>query len=398
MSKFLRIILVVATVFWGEYFCSAQCTIDTTNTNVGFTPGSPAVVRPGVAYSQTAQVYVPPTYAVSGGFSYTVDSLHIDSLNGVPSGFSYILNPASGTVLGGKNGAICYSGTTNDTVGPYPVTFYGAIYTNAGIIPFSYLVTLAPSFGYKFRVETAPVTAFMVDSPSCSSDTVSFIDRTAGYPTHWSWSFPGGTPSSSTAQFPAVVYDSAGTYNVKLIGRNSISSDTITQTITVYPGIVGTVSATPAAGSASATGSATVTALGGTSPLAYNWSNSVTTNAISNVLPGTYGISVTDAKGCKFIDDTVHVTFINGVLELGAEQQVKIYPNPASNVVNLVWSQKSNAGIEVIDLNGTVVNKMYSNGERQTYFDVHALSAGSYILRITDNTTKQQQSTLFTKF
>ena len=377
---------------------SAQCNIDTTNRNVGFTPGTPAVVMPGVAYSQVAQVYVPPTYAVSGGFSYTVDSLHIDSLTGMPSGITYVLNPASGTVLGGANGAICYSGTTNDTVGPYPLTFYGDIFTNAGPIPFSYLVTLAPSFGYKFRVETAPAASFSVDSPLCSSDTIKFIDHTTGYPTRWSWFFTGGTPATSTQQFPSVVYDSAGTYQVKFVGRNSISSDTIIQSVTVYPGVTGSVSTLPATGTNAANGSATVTAGGGTPPYSYFWSNSATGGSIVNVIAGIYGLSVTDAKGCQYINDTINITFVGGILDLNANQQVKIYPNPATDVLNLAWSQKANAEVSVVDLNGNVVNTFMANVEMQSFCNVHNLAPGNYILRITDKVSNQQRSMLFSKF
>ncbi len=393
-----KLYLILLTLF--VFTCSAisaQCTIDTTNRNTGFTPGTPAVVRPGVAYTQTAQVYVPPTYAVTGGFSYIVDSLHIDRLSGMPSGFSYILNPPTGTVLGGQNGAICYSGTTNDTVGPYPITFYGDIYTNAGLIPFSYLVTLAPSFGYKFRVETAPLAAFVVDSPICSTDTIKFIDKTTGYPTRWAWTFAGGTPASSNAQFPSVVYNSAGNYSVTLIGRNGISSDTVIQNITVYPGLMALVSAVPAAGNSSATGSAMVIAGNGTPPFTYLWSNSTTSDSITQVLPGTYGISVTDSKGCQYINDTVQITFINGILDLGMGQRVNVYPNPANDVLNILWSQKPNAEVSIVDMSGNVISTFTTN-EMKSAYDIHAMAAGSYILRITDKSGGGQQSVLFSKF
>jgi hypothetical protein len=42
----------------------------------------------------------------------------------------------------------------------------------------------------------------------------------------WSWEFPGGTPASSTSQNPVVVYDTPGTYDVRLTvsdGKNSRS-------------------------------------------------------------------------------------------------------------------------------------------------------------------------------
>ena len=57
-------------------------------------------------------------------------------------------------------------------------------------------------------------------------ESVSFTDLTSRNPTMWSWSFPGGSPSSSTAQNPTVVYNTPGTYSVTLIATNAECSDT----------------------------------------------------------------------------------------------------------------------------------------------------------------------------
>jgi len=396
MNDFYRAILFIGlAATWESSF--TQCTINTLDSTVGFTPGSPGVVKPGVPYAQTAEVYVPATYNV-----YTVDSLHIDSITGMPAGITYVLNPASGSVIGGSQGAICYSGTTNDSVGLYPLTFYGNIYTNNGPIPFSYLVTLVPSFGYKFRVETTPVAAFMVDSPICTiADSVKFTDLTGGYPTGWAWTFQGGSPATSTHQYPIVYYDSAGTYTVKLIARNSIAHDTLTQTIRVNPSVSASVSVTPATTDTSLNGSASVTVLTGTSPYVYLWSNNATTDSISNVAEGAYVVVITDAKGCQYTNDTVNIpyldTVVNSIVQLSNNQQLKIYPNPATDVLNLVWPQKSNAEISVIDMQGNLIRSYTSNGVTSNVYDVHDLASGTYLIRITDNTNSRQQSLLFSK-
>jgi len=60
--------------------------------------------------------------------------------------------------------------------------------------------------------------------------TVAFRDASTGNPTSWSWSFPGGNPSSSTSQNPSVVYSTAGTYNVSLTVSNGTDEDTETKT------------------------------------------------------------------------------------------------------------------------------------------------------------------------
>jgi PKD repeat protein len=42
------------------------------------------------------------------------------------------------------------------------------------------------------------------------------------------WSFPGGTPSTSNASSPVVLYPNAGNYTAQLIVTNSCGGDTIT--------------------------------------------------------------------------------------------------------------------------------------------------------------------------
>ena len=59
--------------------------------------------------------------------------------------------------------------------------------------------------------------------------TVAFRDASTGNPTSWSWSFPGGTPSTSTSQNPSVVYNTAGTYNVSLTISDGTNNDTETK-------------------------------------------------------------------------------------------------------------------------------------------------------------------------
>lgn len=69
--------------------------------------------------------------------------------------------------------------------------------------------------------------------------SVSFNDLTIHAPTSWAWSFPGGTPSSSTQQNPSVTYNATGTYDVQLIASNSFGSDTILKT--AYISVVSSV-------------------------------------------------------------------------------------------------------------------------------------------------------------
>lgn len=72
--------------------------------------------------------------------------------------------------------------------------------------------------------------------PPCAGEVFTFTDISAGTNLDsWVWSFPGGTPSSSTAQNPTVSYPASGSYLVTLTASNYLGSSTITKTVIVAP-------------------------------------------------------------------------------------------------------------------------------------------------------------------
>ena len=589
MKKVSLIFLSIFVLGMGAF---AQCTINTSNTTTGFTPNPAPNITQGVAYSQTVQAYVPTT--VQGVI--TVDSVIITGIAGLPAGITYVINPASGVIKGGANGALCFSGTTNAAAGNYSLVFSGTAVTSAGNLPlnaapanalFAYSFTVvagapaptcdtilnmtsidtpeiftfgSPDFGYLagnnsygdeakaekftgtignnvtgaylyFSIATinaadsnqtvavnvydatgaggspgnilatnniplsliaqdvaavanaqaiipvyvpfyaaptltatdffvgvvlptttgdtialfsnsqstangrgwelqsdgnwynwdsvytsgtpyhsgmyvaaivcppaAPVAGFGISTVPCAGATIQFNDQSLNGATSWNWTFTGGSPSTSTSQNPTVTYTTAGSYAVKLIATNGQGTDTVSHTLVVGSNPTASVATTPATSSTSATGSAIVTPSGGASPYSYVWSTGATTSSLSNVVSGVYTLTVVDANGCQFVDDTVNITYINGILQLSADQQVKVYPNPASDVLNLVWSQKSNAEVTVLDLNGNVISTFNTAGDMKSVCNVRNLAAGSYLLRITDKTSNKQQSMLFSKF
>lgn len=62
----------------------------------------------------------------------------------------------------------------------------------------------------------------------CPNGTVKFTDQSSGFPTSWTWTFPGGTPSTSTVQSPTVLYKTTGLYDVTLKVTNNFGSNTVT--------------------------------------------------------------------------------------------------------------------------------------------------------------------------
>ncbi len=78
--------------------------------------------------------------------------------------------------------------------------------------------------------EPVPVAEFEAEITAvCAGGTTQFTDQSSNNPTSWSWTFPGGTPSSSTEQHPKVSYNNPGTYSVTLTATNGGGSDTRTR-------------------------------------------------------------------------------------------------------------------------------------------------------------------------
>ncbi|HQF27678.1 MAG TPA: T9SS type A sorting domain-containing protein, partial [Bacteroidia bacterium] len=75
----------------------------------------------------------------------------------------------------------------------------------------------------------APTAAFGSNQNiSCQGAAMHFSDYSAGQPTSWNWSFPGGSPSTSNLQNPIVFYNTPGVYSVSLVTSNANGTDSVT--------------------------------------------------------------------------------------------------------------------------------------------------------------------------
>ena len=64
----------------------------------------------------------------------------------------------------------------------------------------------------------------------CTGSGITFTNTSTGPPTSWTWSFPGGSPSSYVGQNPPVItYAAAGTYDVSLTVSDGVTTDTETR-------------------------------------------------------------------------------------------------------------------------------------------------------------------------
>ncbi|HBF20864.1 MAG TPA: hypothetical protein DDW81_12255 [Cryomorphaceae bacterium] len=69
----------------------------------------------------------------------------------------------------------------------------------------------------------------------CAGESIDFTDMTEdGDPTIWSWSFPGGSPATSSQPNPTVTYANPGLYDVTLTVGNSAGQDSVTYSKLIY--------------------------------------------------------------------------------------------------------------------------------------------------------------------
>lgn len=290
------------------------------------TPG--AQVTGGLFYFAKAKTLNPATATISvkvwnangtagapgtelGAQTVLINSITPSVTAQVPYSFTFT-NPV--TVPGNFYFGIEFTNAAGDTVALYSSTFnspnpdgawekqsdnlwydmatvYGA---GLDIFALPYICTAAAG--------QSPTASFTVnDNTVCLGTTVTYTSTSTGSPTSYSWSFPGGTPSTSTAASPTVTYNTAGTYNATLTAYNAFGSNASTQTnfITVYAKPTPAPTATAVACYGGSTGSATANPTGGLAPYTYSWSGGGSAATISNKPAGTYTVTVTDSRQCS---------------------------------------------------------------------------------------------------
>jgi hypothetical protein len=100
---------------------------------------------------------------------------------------------------------------------------------------------------------------------------------------------------------------------------------------------------------------------------------------------GLIGVLVTDANGCTGVD-TVRVDFLLSVPSFDVST-LKMYPNPASDLVNIEMSNFNNVdevNVKFISITGEVVLRKQINvngGSYQETFDVSNLATGTYFVQ-----------------
>ena len=114
----------------------------------------------------------------------------------------------------------------------------------------------------------------------------------------------------------------------------------------------------------------------------YAWSTTESTQTISVDTIGDFSVTVTDTSGCSN-SDTIHVDCTVGVTALATMNNVHVYPNPSSGIVNIEFGNNTSAvTVRWIDMQGQVVSEDRLNGVRQRQYDLSSSPKGVYFLQV----------------
>jgi PKD repeat protein len=218
----------------------------------------------------------------------------------------------------------------------------------------------------------------------CANGCINFTDLSTNA-TSWQWSFAGALDSTSTAQNPQnVCYQKAGVYNVTLIASNALGSDTVTfvNYITVNP-------APPPPLINQQQNHDTIYCSTDTSYISYQWSldSMLIAGATDTFLVvsknGNYNVAVTNRYGCQI---SVGINIVLGIQNYAVDNIISLFPNPATNQLNIHSSAFRNEGVvvEVVNLLGQNASPPTPlQGERgDVVIDVSKLSAGMYFVEM----------------
>jgi len=271
------------------------------------------------------------------------------------------------------NGAATGTAAVSVTGGSGTISYHWSNGTTTasltGVVAGTYDVTVSDLGGCSATssaVITQPTALNVSVTPTnsgCGSPNGSAVASASGGTVGYSYVWSNAATTATITGLSAATYDLTVTDSHQC---SVTSSAVITNT-----GLLN-ISATPSAANClgGATGGASVTVNGGTSPFTYNWSNGNTTASISGVAGGAYQITVSDNGGCS---GTASVNIVTGVV---------LSTTGASTGASCFNSTNGAASVTVNSGSSPYVFA-WNNGS--TGSSISGLAAGNYFVTVTDS-------------
>ncbi len=259
----------------------------------------------------------------------------------------------------GGTGVLTYSwstGTSGQTLSNVPAGSYTVTVTDANSCSQAGQVTIGSVNG---PTVTPAVTASVTcNGASTGSASVNISGGVPGYTVTWSGGGSGTTVSGQPGGTQTITVTDAG---------GCIATETVT--ISEPTAVTSTVTGSQT-GCASATGSATVTAAGGTPTYTYTWSNSQTGTTATGLSQGVYTVTITDANNCS-VTNTVSIGVTNA-------------PIAAVDSTDDVLCNGQTNGVAYASATGGTPGYTYNWSSGQSGASVTGLGQGSYTVVVTD--------------
>ncbi len=269
---------------------------------------------------------------------------------------------------------------TYETPGTYSVTLFAAGENSSDSETKTAYITVLPVTSADFE---ASATEIFV------GDSVAFTNLSENA-TSFFWTFEGAIPENSTEENPVVTYNEPGYYDVTLFATNGHGYDVATKTAYIYVRAVATADFTVD----------TTTVLVGETVVFINLSQNATSYywsfpggeplvsqeenpEVTYPNAGVYSVTLFATNGASS-DMEVKESYItvvdeSNVLELSAND-VAIYPNPASSVMNV--RAEGLQQISIYDITGRIVFEKDVNSDNET-IDISKFQRATYAIRIT---------------
>ncbi len=333
------------------------------------------------------QVTNTATNLIAGTYSVTVtDSLSCTVMVSITITEPQLLTAtASGTnvsCFGGNNGTATV--TVLGGTPPYTYLWNNGQITNpaTNLIAGTYTVTITDSLSCT-TTASITITEPPLLTAAASGTNVSCFGGNNGTATA---TVTGGTPpysylwSNGQVTNPAINLI-AGTYTVTVTDSNLCTvtaSVIITEPAERLQAII--TSHTNVTCFGYSDGSATVTATGGTMPYNYSWNTNPvqTTSTVSNLVAGTYTVTVTDTNNCTAID-SITITQPPSIMAFAGSdalicesQSYNLFDAAVANNSSLIWTTSGDGSFD----NNTVVNPTYLPGTAD-------IASGSVTLTLT---------------
>jgi hypothetical protein len=343
-------------------------------------------------------------YSINNGFSYQSGS----TFNNLSAGSYTVIIKDAANCSTTKNFLITEPSPIHVNSSVLNVSCYGAddgeiaVVATGGVAPFLYSISQG-TFSSNGLFDSLPGDLFYLlqvkDANNCIINVYRFVNEPALINLSADISdvtCAGGDNGSIlvsvTGGFAPYLYDwsnesigalnanlSAGTYVLTVTDHNGCDGSQIYVVDEPNSPLVINANITDASSITSANGAIDITITGGTSPYSYDWSNGTTNADLTDLGPGAYLVTVTDANNCSLA--TTFVVDVSSGIESLSSTSLEVYPNPTSDIINLTANTDKIKQIKLFSITGQLLlDEKVDNKEHS--ISVRSYAAGTYYLDV----------------